>query len=215
MHSRRRLAADRQILLATRSSGKLRELHGILASAGLAGITLDDAGIEESPDEEHIEVFDTFEANALAKARYFHRLSGLPTMADDSGLSVRALRRAPGVYSKRYSGRADLSGQALDDANNLKLLRSLRGCDDRSASYSCAAAYVDDDLELVTMGETHGSVIEDPRGREGFGYDPYFFSSELGKTFGEAATEEKQEVSHRGRAFRALVAALREGGRTL
>ena len=208
------MAADRPILLATRSTGKLRELHGILASAGLSGITLDDARIAPSPDEEHIEVFDTFEENALAKARYFHRLSGLPTMADDSGLSVSALAGAPGVYSKRYSGRGELSGQALDDANNAKLLDSLRPKQDTSASYSCAAAYVDVHGEWVAMGETHGKIIDDPRGREGFGYDPYFFSTELGKTFGEATIEEKEEVSHRGRAFRALLTAIFPGGET-
>lgn len=209
------MAADRRILLATRSTGKLRELHGILASAGLSGITLDDAGIRESPEEEHIEVFETFEENALAKARYFHRLSDLPTMADDSGLSVSALGGAPGVYSRRYSGRSELSGQDLDDSNNAKLLASVRGNHDTSASYICAAAYVDDDGELVALGETRGRVIDEPRGREGFGYDPYFFSIELGKTFGEATIVEKEVVSHRGRAFRALVTALREGGRTL
>ena len=209
------MAADRKVLLATRSSGKLRELHGILASAGLAGVTLDDARIAVSADEEHIEIFDTFEENALAKARYFHQKSGMPTMADDSGLSVGALDGAPGVFSKRYSGRDDLSGQDLDDANNAKLLNALRGIDDTSASYSCAAAFVDDDGECVAMGETHGRVIDQARGTHGFGYDPYFFSTELGKTFGEATVEEKEEVSHRGRAFRALVAALRQRGRTL
>ena len=209
------MAAERKVLLATRSSGKLRELHGILASAGLAGVTLDDARIAASADEEHIEIFDTFEENALAKARYFHEKSGMPTMADDSGLSVGALDGAPGVFSKRYSGRDDLSGQDLDDANNAKLLNALRGIDDTSASYSCAAAFVDDDGECVAMGETHGRVIDQARGTHGFGYDPYFFSTELGKTIGEATVEEKEEVSHRGRAFRALVAALRERGRTL
>ena len=209
------MAADARIVLATRSKGKLRELHGILASAGLEGITLEDAGIPESPDEEHIEIFDMFEENALAKARYFHRKSGMATMADDSGLSVRALGGAPGVYSKRFSGRDDLRGQDLDDANNAKLLNALRGIEDRAASYSCAAAFVDADDEYVAMGETHGRVIDDARGSEGFGYDPYFFSTELGKTFGEATIEEKEAVSHRGRAFRALVAALRERGRTL
>ena len=209
------MAADRRILLATRSKGKLRELHGILASAGISGITLDDAGITESPDEEHIEAFDTFEENALAKARYFSQKSGMPTMADDSGLSVKALGGEPGVFSKRYSGRHDLSGQDLDDANNAKLLTALKSVDDTSASYSCAAAFVDDRGELVTMGQTHGHIIEEARGGEGFGYDPYFFSTELGKTFGEANVAEKEAVSHRGRAFRALVAALRERGRTL
>jgi XTP/dITP diphosphohydrolase len=209
------LAVDRRILLATRSSGKLKELHEILAEAGLSGMTLDQAGIAPSDDEEHIEIYDTFEENALAKARYFHRLSGMPAMADDSGLSVRALDGAPGVWSKRFSGRSDLSGQALDDANNVKLLNALNGVDDRAASYSCAAAFVDGSLECVELGETHGLIVDDPRGSEGFGYDPHFYSSELSKTFGEATVAEKQEVSHRGRAFRKLVAALRELGRAL
>ena len=209
------MAADRRILLATRSKGKLRELHGILASAGLAGVGLDDAGIAASPDEDHIEIFDTFEENALAKARYFHRLSGMPTMADDSGLSVQSLNGAPGVWSKRWSGRDDMSGQDLDDANNAKLLNALRAVTDRSASYACAAAFVDAHGEWVAMGDTRGRVIDDARGGEGFGYDPYFFSTELGKTFGEASIEEKERVSHRGRAFRALVGLRREQGATM
>ena len=207
------METDRRVLLATRSHGKLRELHGILAEAGLAGITLDEFGIAYSPEEEGIECYDTFEENALAKARYFHALSGLPTMADDSGLSVNALGGAPGVFSKRYSGRADLNGQLLDDANNAKLLSELAGVEDRSAKYSCAAAYVDDKREEVARGEVHGRIIDEPRGSEGFGYDPYFFSTELNQTFGEAGISEKQKVSHRSRAFRALVDALRERGR--
>jgi len=211
-HRWRRLAADTRVLLATRSRGKLRELHGIFAEAGLTGVTLDDIGIEYSPEEDGIECFDTFEENALAKARYFHARSGIPTVADDSGLSVNALGGAPGVWSKRYSGRGDLEGQALDDANNAKLLSELSDADDRSAKYSCAAAYVDENGEEVASGDTHGRIVGDPRGTEGFGYDPYFFSSELKKTFGEASIAEKQQVSHRGRAFRALVRALRERG---
>ena len=126
-------------------------------------------------------------------------------MADDSGLSVAALGGAPGVWSKRFSGRNDLSGQALDDANNAKLLSELSGADNRSAKYSCAAAYVDEKGEHVALGETHGRITDEPRGTEGFGYDPYFFSTELNMTFGEASISAKQEVSHRGRAFRALV----------
>ena len=209
------MAAERRILLATRSSGKLKELHEILGEAGLSGMTLDQAGIELSDDEEHIEIYDTFEENALAKARYFHRLRGMPAMADDSGLSVRALDGAPGVWSKRFSGRSDLSGQSLDDANNAKLLSALEGVADRDASYSCAAAFVDGSIECVELGETRGIIVDDPRGSEGFGYDPYFYSTELSKTFGEATVAEKQEVSHRGRAFRKLVAALRQRGGVL
>ena len=209
------MTADPRILLATRSSGKLRELEGILAEAGLSGITLDAAGIGYSSAEEGIECFATFEENALAKARYFHRLSGRATMADDSGLSVHTLGGAPGVWSKRYSERLDLSGQELDDANNEKLLAEIGSALDTSASYTCAAAYVDAGGEVVTLGETRGRIISQPRGSGGFGYDPYFFSEELGVTFGEATTEVKQHVSHRGRAFRALVDALRQRGRAL
>lgn len=207
------MTAEHRILLATRSSGKLRELNGMLSDAGLSGLTLDEAGIPYSPAEENIECFATFTENALAKARYFHRLSGLPTMADDSGLSVRALGGAPGVWSKRYSGRVDLTGQELDDANNARLLAEIAAESDTSASYTCAAAYVDAKIDEVMLGETHGRIIAEPRGEQGFGYDPYFFSPELGKTFGEAAAGEKQQVSHRGRAFRALVDALRRSGR--
>jgi XTP/dITP diphosphohydrolase len=134
-------------------------------------------------------------------------------MADDSGLSVDALDGAPGVWSKRYSGRSDVSGQALDDANNTKLLLELRDAEDKGARYSCAAAFVDDNVEEVAFGETRGCIVDEPRGGEGFGYDPYFFSTELNKTFGEAGISDKQAVSHRGRAFRALVDALRQHGR--
>jgi XTP/dITP diphosphohydrolase len=198
-----------KVLLATRSAGKLRELRGILEEAGLEGITLDDIGFPETDEEEGIECHSTFEENALAKARYFHRLSGLPTLADDSGLRVDALDGAPGVWSKRFSGRNDLSGQELDDANNAKLMSELRGQENRLASYACAAAWVNGPEELVAMGETSGRIVDEPSGDNGFGYDPYFLSTELGKTFGEATTAEKQVVSHRGRAFRALAAALR------
>ncbi len=198
----------RHVLVATRSAGKLRELAGILAEAGMTGVSLLDAGIEESADEDAIECHESFEENALAKARHFNRLSGLPTIADDSGLCVDALGGAPGVRSKRYSGRPDLTGQALDDANNAKLFGELAGFDDRSASYVCAAAYADEVLERVEVGETRGAITDAPRGSEGFGYDPYFRSAELGVTFGEASTRDKQRVSHRGRAFRALLQSL-------
>lgn len=203
------MAPDFRVLIATRSAGKLRELRGILYDGGMQGITLDDARIEYSPDEEGIECFETFEDNALAKARYFHRKSGLPTVADDSGLSVSSLGGAPGVWSKRYSGRDDLEGQELDDANNSKLLSALKGFRDVTASYTCAAAYVDGYSEASALGRTFGRIVTEPVGGNGFGYDPYFFSIELDKTFGEAGVPEKAVVSHRGRAFRALFAALR------
>ena len=199
---------SRVLLLATRSAGKLRELGPLLAAAGFETRTLDQAGITESPDEDALEAFDTFEANALAKARHFHRRSGLPTVADDSGLAVDAIGGRPGVHSKRWSARADLSGRALDDANNDMLRRALDGVPDRRAHYVCAAAFVDAERTVVTRGEVDGDITVAPYGASGFGYDPFFRSVELGLTFGEATREAKERVSHRGRAFRALVAQL-------
>jgi XTP/dITP diphosphohydrolase len=198
----------REILLATRSEGKLRELRPLFAHAGLAVVDLRDVGIVESPVEDSLEVHPTFEENAVAKARYFHQLSGRPTAADDSGLVVPALGGRPGVLSKRWSGRTDLTGQSLDDENNRLLILGLQNAQDRRAFYVCAAAYVDDDRELVCRGETHGQIAEVARGHGGFGYDPYFVSEELGQTFGEVSTEEKARVSHRARAFEALVERL-------
>lgn len=198
-------------LLATRSAGKLRELEPLFAHAGIQVITLERAGIPETPDESGIEVFSTFEENALAKARYFLRATGLPTLADDSGLEVDALEGAPGIRSKRWSGRDDLTGIALDKANNAELLRALRGKRERRARYVCVAALVTADAELLRRGEVEGEILEHPRGDGGFGYDPLFFSEELGKTFGEASLVEKEQVSHRGRAFRELVRAMRAG----
>jgi non-canonical purine NTP pyrophosphatase, rdgB/HAM1 family len=199
------LASDSPFLIATRSEGKLRELNGILATAGMRAVNLSQAMIPLTDAEEGIECFDTFEANALAKARYFHELSGMPTLADDSGLCVDALGGAPGVWSKRFSGRDNLSGQDLDDANNAKLMSELEGESNLAAGYKCAAAFVGNGIEAVEMGEVRGEIVRDPRGDNGFGYDPYFFATELGMTFGEASTEAKERISHRGRAFRALL----------
>ncbi|MDQ4079655.1 MAG: non-canonical purine NTP pyrophosphatase [Gemmatimonadota bacterium] len=202
------MRGTRPYLLATRSSGKLRELTMLFAQAGIEVVTLDGAGIAESRDEDAIEVFSTFEENAVAKARYFHEKSGLATFADDSGPEVFALDGAPGVRSKRWSGRADLSGQALDDANNAELARALGPFVDRRARYVCAAALASGEGTIVRRGVVEGRVVDEGRGSNGFGYDPFFFSSELGVTFGEASLEEKERVSHRARAFRELLAAL-------
>ena len=196
------------ILLATRSAGKLRELRPMFASAGLSVIDLDEAGIAESADEDTIESFDTFEENARAKAEYFHQRSGLPTVADDSGLAIDALGGAPGVRSKRWSG-APLTGVAQDEANNVKLLEVMREHEDRSAGYVCVAAYADGTRSLIARGETRGRIVLTRTGPGGFGYDPYFFSDELGKTFGDASLEEKEAISHRGRALRELLRKLR------
>ena len=197
------------LLLATRSAGKLRELRELFARAGIAVVDLDEAGVKESPEEDTLETAETFEENALAKAHYFASLTGRPVLADDSGLEVVALGGRPGVRSKRWSGRADLTGLSLDAANNQRLLAELRGLTPREARYVCVAAFVDGGEALTRRGTTSGVILEEPRGTGGFGYDPYFFSDELGKTFGEATLDEKEQVSHRGRAFRALVVALK------
>ncbi len=205
---------DAVLLLATRSTGKLRELLPMCAARGIEALGLDAAGVVESRVEEELEMLDSFEGNALAKARHFHAQTGLPTAADDSGLVVPALGGLPGVKSKRWSGRPDLTGRALDDENNRLLLERLRvggGIEDRRAYYVCAAAYIDSAGEVVCRGEVHGRIIDAPRGDEGFGYDPYFAADELGgRTFGEASREEKETVSHRARAFSALLDAIAE-----
>jgi XTP/dITP diphosphohydrolase len=202
------VSPESSVVLATRSAGKLRELRPLFAAHGIAVVDLEDAGVPETADEDELEAFPTFEENALAKARYFFRRTGRATCADDSGLEVKALGGAPGVLSKRWSGRLDLTGQALDDENNRLLLERLAHAPDRGAGYVCAAAYVGPGRELVCRGETAGHITETPSGTRGFGYDPYFCSSELGVTFGEATREAKERVSHRGRAFRALLSRL-------
>jgi XTP/dITP diphosphohydrolase len=202
---------DAVLLLATRSTGKLRELLPMCTARGITALGLDAAGVVESRVEDELEMLDTFEGNALAKARHFHAQTGAPTAADDSGLVVPALGGLPGVKSKRWSGRPDLSGRALDDENNRLLLERLRGLEDRRAYYVCAAAYVDSHGEVVRRGEVNGRIVEVPRGIEGFGYDPYFAADDLGgRTFGEASREEKELVSHRARAFGALLEAIAE-----
>jgi XTP/dITP diphosphohydrolase len=199
----------RALLLATRSLGKLYELRPLFADAGLDVIDLAEVGIEESAEEDELEQHSTFEENALAKARYFHRRSGgMPTVADDSGLEVVALGGRPGVHTKRWSERPDLSGRALDAANNEKLLQTLGEEADRRARYICVAAYVDAPDERTFRGESEGRILYAPRGTGGFGYDPLFESVELGLTFAEVDRATKERVSHRGRAFAKLVAAL-------
>jgi len=201
------------VVLATRSAGKLRELRPIFAEAGVHVLDLADAGVPESPDEATIESFDTFEENALAKARYFFaRCGGLDVVADDSGLAVDALGGEPGVRSKRWSRRADLAGHLLDRANNELLMERMQGVADRRARFVCAAAWRGRPGELVVRGEIHGLVQAQPIGTHGFGYDAYFFADELGMTLAAATTEQKRLVSHRGRAFDALVEAVRSRG---
>jgi XTP/dITP diphosphohydrolase len=202
------------LLLATRSEGKLREIRPILGRLGVQLTDLRELGLPDVSDDE-LESGDSFEANALAKARhYFEASGGIPTVADDSGIEVAALGGRPGVRSKRWSGRSDLSGQALDDANNEALIGALHGKTNRSARYVCVAAFVDAAVEVTARGESTGTILEQPRGNGGFGYDPYFLSDALDMTFGEAALPAKERVSHRGRAFTELQAEIQKlGGR--
>jgi XTP/dITP diphosphohydrolase len=204
-------------LLATRSLGKLYELRPMFSAAGMEVTDLDGAGLPESAEEADLEVFDSFEENALAKAKYFRAKSGLITIADDSGLEVQALGGAPGVHTKRWSGRADLEGRALDVANNEFLLGKLGKATDRRARYVCVAAIIDASGHRTFRGETDGEILDAPRGEGGFGYDPLFLSSDLGITFAEAERAVKERESNRGRAFTQLIAwlaARARGGRT-
>jgi XTP/dITP diphosphohydrolase len=196
------------LLIATRSHGKLRELRELFRGAGIAVVDLSEAGIATSAEEDDLESADTFEENALAKARHFFSRAGVPTLADDSGLVVDALDGRPGVHSKRFSGRTDLEGRELDRANNAALMDALAGESARTARFVCVAAYVDGPREVTRRGEIEGRILEAPKGLGGFGYDPYFYSSELGLTLAEASIAEKGAVSHRGRALRALCDAL-------
>ncbi len=196
------------ILLATRSAGKLRELRPLFSAAGLSVVDLPELGITASVDEDGLERYESFEENAMAKARYFHERTGMPVVADDSGLEVEALGKLPGVRSKRWSGRTDLSGEALDEANNALLVRSLQGVTDRRARYVCVAAYVDCDRSMLRRGEAPGVIVDEPRGSGGFGYDPYFVAAGTGRTFAELSVSEKEQLSHRGRAFSALIRAI-------
>ena len=197
-------------VIATRSAGKLRELRALFAVRDISILALDEVGIDTDPaGEEAIEAFDSFEENAMAKARWFSRmLPGRIVVSDDSGLVVDALGGAPGVRSKRWSGRSDLGGAALDAANNARLIASLGPLENRMARFVCAAVAVRDGTETMRRGELEGRIVLEPRGSSGFGYDPHFFVVELGKTLAEATLLEKERVSHRGHAFRALLEAL-------
>ncbi|MDT8369395.1 MAG: non-canonical purine NTP pyrophosphatase [Longimicrobiales bacterium] len=203
----------RRVVVGTRSEHKLAEIREILREAGL---DLDvvgpgDLGIPPAAEEDELEPWESFEENALSKARHFHRLTGLPTLSDDSGLVVDALGGAPGVHSKRYSPAArsgEVTGTTLDQANNEHLLHALRGVPEerRRARYLCVVAWIaPGGREDVVRGEVEGRIAEVPSGSFGFGYDPLFFVPTLGCTFGEARPDQKHARSHRGRAFRAIV----------
>jgi XTP/dITP diphosphohydrolase len=186
------------LVLASTNAGKLAEFAQLLAPLGFAIKSQRELDIPEAE-----EPFGTFVENALAKARHASKLSGLPALADDSGICVPALGGAPGVQSARYAGEP-----RSDAANNAKLVRDIAAHADKSAYYYCVLVMVrhaDDPQPIIADGVWHGQLIEQPRGQGGFGYDPYFFLPSLGKTAAELSAEEKNNLSHRGQALRALI----------
>lgn len=195
----------KRLVLASSNPGKLREFRELLAPLGIEVIPQAELGVSDA-DEPHA----TFVENALAKARHAARLTRLPALADDSGICVAALGGEPGVHSARFAGEPK-----SDARNNEKLVTLLRDKSDRSAHYYCVVVLVrhaEDPEPLIAEGRWYGEVIEAPRGSGGFGYDPCFYLADLRRTAAELAPEEKHAVSHRGKALRRLVAALREGG---
>jgi XTP/dITP diphosphohydrolase len=192
-----------RLVLASNNPGKLREMRALLAPLGYEVLAQAELGIEEA-EEPH----DTFLENALAKARHASRASGLPALADDSGLCVEALGGAPGVHSAYFAGREG-GREERDARNNAKLLASLG--EERKAHYRCVMAFVrsaGDPGPLVAEGRWHGEIARAPRGANGFGYDPLFLVPERGVTAAELADEEKNRLSHRARAAARLVELL-------
>jgi XTP/dITP diphosphohydrolase len=190
-----------RLILASNNAGKLKEFAQLLAPIGFE---LHPQGEFNVPEAE--EPFGTFVENALAKARHAARLTGLPALADDSGVCVNAFKGAPGVLSARFAGEPK-----SDARNNDKLVRELAGHADKSAYYYCVLVYVrhaDDPQPVIADGVWRGQIIDTPRGAGGFGYDPYFLLPAFGKTAAELEAHEKNAVSHRGQALRALVEKL-------
>jgi XTP/dITP diphosphohydrolase len=204
-----------RLLVATRNPGKVREIREILAAHPEFDVVgLDDLGVEETPEEDALEVFETFEENALAKARWFAAKTGELTLADDSGLCVDALGGAPGVRSRRFAGEEEARGLRQDEANNAYLLRLLADVPpkSRTAHYVAAVALASaSGREEVFVGRCEGVVLDAPRGAGGFGYDPLMYLPEEGMTMAELAPARKNEISHRGRGVRAAVEALLAG----
>ena len=189
------------LVLASGNEGKLREFRRLLAPCGLDVIPQAQLAIAEA-DEPH----PTFIENALAKARHASALGRLPALADDSGICVTALNGAPGVLSARYAGLPP-----SDVRNNAKLVAALQGMADRRAHYYCVLVlvrHVADPQPLIAEGVWHGTIIDQPRGSGGFGYDPHFRDDVTGLTGAELPLEQKNQLSHRGQAMRALLASL-------
>lgn len=191
-----------RFVLASNNERKLEELRQILSQMGHEVLSQREAGLNLTVEE----TGTTFEENARLKARGASDALGLPVIADDSGLMVDALDGAPGVYSARYGG------EGLDDrGRNALLLKNMEGKENRSARFVCCiCCRFPDGREITARGECPGQILEGPRGKDGFGYDPVFYMPEYGKTMAEMTPEEKNAVSHRGRALERLAAELRK-----
>jgi len=190
-----------RLVVASNNAGKLREFERLLSPLGIATIAQSALSIDEA-DEPHV----TFVENALAKARHASAGSGLPALADDSGVCVHALGGAPGVLSARYAG-----DPRSDARNNAKLVQALQGVADRRAHYYCVLVLVrhaDDPEPLIADGAWHGTIVDMPRGDGGFGYDPHFRDDATGLTGAQLPLERKNALSHRGQAMRELIRRL-------
>lgn len=191
-----------KLVIASSNAGKLREIARILAPLDIQAVPQSEFDVPDCP-EPHV----TFVENCLAKARHASLHSGLPALADDSGICVEALGGAPGVFSARYAGEPK-----SDARNNEKLVTALQGVADRRAHYTCVMVFVrhpDDPEPVIAEGRWHGEIIDAPRGENGFGYDPYFLVPEYGKTGAELDADTKNAISHRGQALRDLVDKLK------
>ena len=193
-----------KVVLASNNPGKLKEFSHILSTAGIQMLAQGDLGVSEA-EEPHL----TFVENAIAKARHASEQTGMPALADDSGLCVQALQGAPGVYSARYAAMA--GGEKSDDANNRHLIQLLRNHTDRSARYVAVLVYVrhhEDPTPIVVQGTWDGEIVDVPRGNNGFGYDAHFYVPALGRTVAQLEPAEKNALSHRGRALQDLLKQL-------
>ena len=191
-----------KLVLASNNAGKVREFQALLAPLSFQVVPQGELGIPSAEEPHH-----TFVENALAKARHASAASGLPALADDSGICAHALNGQPGVLSARYAGEP-----ANDAANNQKLIQELRGKDDRGAHYVCALVFVNspsDPEPIIVQTRWYGSFIEEAKGVNGFGYDPHFFLPELGLTAAELEPQQKNAISHRGQALRELIEQLK------
>ncbi len=187
-----------KLVIASGNKGKIREIKQAFAHTNLILQTQEELSIKGA-----FEPYATFVENALAKARHVATICGLPTLSDDSGLVVPALKYAPGVYSARYSG-----DNATDESNNQKLLAAMQGIDNRQAYYYACIIYIanaDDPTPIVAEGLWHGTITKQRMGDGGFGYDPLFLDATVGKTGAQMTLQEKNKVSHRGESLRHIL----------